>query len=171
MAVALAFVDFSPATGAVVRMARDTALALGMTLILMHVSIPDAEAEGRRRRTDFSRKGVATELHEYHQELEILAVACTKFGVPTTPILVRGASVRGSPVRKMVSEVKRIQPDLIVMGTHQHSRLFEAIFGSAESSVIHKASCPILLIPSQNPSIAWPVAARTNSRRKQSPGQ
>ena len=155
MATALAFVDFSDATVTVVRMAREIARAFGMKLILMHVSTPDADAEGPAVRADISRQGIAAEMHRYLRELDLLALECTKLGVETTALLVRGRSSRGSPVRKMVSELKRVKPALIVMGTHQHGRLVQAMFGSASTRVIHKASCPILLIPSQNPSVGW----------------
>jgi nucleotide-binding universal stress UspA family protein len=69
----------------------------------------------------------------------------------------------------MVKELKRVKPALIVMGTHQHNRIFEAMFGSASSKVIHKAACPILLVPSQNRSITWrarrePAGSRGASR-------
>jgi nucleotide-binding universal stress UspA family protein len=156
MAVTLAFVDFSDATIAVVRTAREYAHALGMKLILMHVSTPDVDAEGQRLRTDVSRQGVAVEMHGYHRQLKILATECTKLGVETSALLVRGRSIRGNPVSKMIRELKRVKPALIVMGTHQHGRLFEAMFGSASSKVVHKAACPILLIPSQNRSITRP---------------
>jgi len=153
MAVALAFVDFSDATGTIVRTAREFAHALGVKLILMHVSTPDVDAEGPRLRTDVSRQGVAGEMHGYHRELKILAAECSKLGVDTSALLVRGRSSRGNPVPKMIRELKRVKPALIIMGTHQHGRLFEAMFGSASTKVIHKAACPILLIPSQNRSL------------------
>jgi nucleotide-binding universal stress UspA family protein len=152
MATALAFVDFSDATITVVRMAREIAHALGMKLILMHVSTP---------RADISRHGIAVEMHRYLRELDILALECTKLGVETTPLLVRGHSIHGSPVRKMVGELKRVKPALIIMGTHQHGRLVEAMFGSASAKVVHKATCPILLIPSQNCSVKWPKGKLT----------
>jgi nucleotide-binding universal stress UspA family protein len=158
MATTLAFVDFSDSMTTVVRMARQIAHTFGMKLILMHVSTPDADAEGAKMRTDVSRQGVAREMHKYHRELEILAIECTKFGVETCAVLARGHSSRGSPVRKMLREMNRVKPSLIVMGTHQHGRLFETMFGSASSKVIHKAPCPILLIPSGNRTLRWPKA-------------
>lgn len=156
MAVALAFVDFSDATITVVRMAREIARVFGMKLILMHTSTPDAETEGQRLRTNVSREGVASEMRNYPNELKILAIECKKLGVDTSALLIRGRSSRGNPVPKMISELKRVKPALIVMGTHQHGRLFEAMFGSASTQVVHKAACPILLIPSQNRSVKWP---------------
>ena len=148
MGTVLVFVDFSPTTSAIIRIARKLAQALSMNAILLHVSTPDADAEGGQMRRDLSRRGIALEMRQYQRELNILAMECMKLGVETTGLLVRGRSTRGNPVPKMVSEIKRIKPSLIVMGTHQHSRFFEAMFGSASSKVIHKAPCPILLIPS-----------------------
>jgi nucleotide-binding universal stress UspA family protein len=156
MAVVLAFVDFSDATITVVRMAREIARVFGWKLILMHISTPDAESEGQRLRTNVSRQGVASEMRNYHNELKILAIECKKLGVDTSALLIRGRSSRGNPVPKMVSEIKRVTPALIVMGTHQHGHLFEAMFGSATSKVVHKAPCPIMLIPSKNRFMKWP---------------
>jgi nucleotide-binding universal stress UspA family protein len=156
MATTLAFVDFSDATVTIVRMAREVAHAFGMKLILMHISTPDADVEGTNPRSDLSRRGVAAEMHHYHRELKLLALECSKLGVQTTALLVRGRSGVGNPVPKMVTELKRVKPSLIVMGTHQHGRFVEAMFGSASSKIVHKTACPILLIPSQNRSVRWP---------------
>jgi nucleotide-binding universal stress UspA family protein len=155
VATALALIDFSTATKGVTRLSCDIARAFGMKLILMHVSTPDAEAEGTQLRGDLSRHAVAAEMHQYHIELESLAEQCVKQGIDATALLVRGTSIRGNPVPKILREVKRIKPVLIVMGTHQHGRLFDALFGSASSKVIHKAACPILLVPNQKRSAEW----------------
>ncbi|HUB24889.1 MAG TPA: universal stress protein [Tepidisphaeraceae bacterium] len=157
MATTLAFVDFSDATPKVVELARQVAGSLGMDLILMHVSSTDLNAEDARFRRASSRPGVAAEIRRDHRELQLLAMECAKLGVKTSALVVRGRSLRGSPVSKMLSELKRLKPSLIVMGTHQHNCLFEAMFGSPSSQVIHKASCPILLIPSKNRSVRWPA--------------
>lgn len=150
MATALAFIDFSDSMTAIVRTARKVARALELDLILMHVSTPDADSEGPQRRKNISRPGVAVEMRRYRRELKLMALESTKLGVETSAMLVRGRSSRGNPISKMIAELKRIKPALIVMGTHQHGRLFEAMFGSASSKVIHRAPCPILLIPSRS---------------------
>lgn len=157
MATILAFVDFSDVTEAVVQIGRDIARAFGLNLVLLHISSPGAEAEDGRVRTNESRKTVAVEMHRYKRDIDILAKASAKLGVQTKGLLVRSYSIRGNPVPKMVRELKRIKPAMIIMGTHQHGRFFEAMFGSATSKVIHTASCPIVLVPRQNPSMKWPA--------------
>ncbi len=168
MATVLAFIDFSEATETVVQIARDMARAFGMNLVLMHISSPAAEAEDGRLRSDNSRTAVAAEMHLYKQEMEFLARASTRLGVKTRGLIVRSYSIRGRPAAKMVREVKRIKPALIVMGTHQHGRLFEAMFGSAPFRIIHTASCPIVLVPSKNPAMKWltivPQSGRTGQK-------
>ena len=153
----LAFVDLHEVTIPVVRMAREIAAALHMRLVLIHISNPGAASEDGQLRTNDSRQAVALEMRENHRKMQSLAKACTESGVVTRSLLVRGRSSRGNPVPQMVRELKRVRPALIVMGTHQHGRLFEAMFGSPSSKVIHKSPCPILLIPSQNPAIKWPA--------------
>jgi nucleotide-binding universal stress UspA family protein len=155
MVTALAFVDFTEATPAVVQTAAEMARAFGMQLILMHVSTPDAEAEGEQLRTDISREGIAVEMHRVHEQLQHLAEDCKRRGVDATALLVRGQSVRGNPIPKMIRELKRIKPALIVMGTHQHGRLFEALFGSASLALSRKATCPILLVPGHAVPHVW----------------
>jgi hypothetical protein len=63
MTTALAFVDFSDVTPAIVETAGKSSRALGMKLILMHVSTPDAESEGRQLRTNVPRQAIAAEMH------------------------------------------------------------------------------------------------------------
>ena len=167
MATVLAFIDFSEATETVVQIARDMARAFGLNLLLMHISSPAAEAEDGRLRSDSSRKSVATEMHLYKREIEFLAKACTRLGVKTRGLLVRSYSIRGTPAAKMVRELKRINPALIVMGTHQHGRLFEAMFGSASSKVIHGAGCPIVLVPSKSPAMKWRAVVPQSARAAQ----
>jgi nucleotide-binding universal stress UspA family protein len=150
MADILAFVDLHEATIPVVRMAKEIAAALHGRLILMHISNPGAAAEDGKLRANDSRQAVALEMQEYHSRLQSLAKACTESGVETSSLLVRGRSSRGNPVPRMVRELKRIKPALIIMGTHQHGRLFEAIFGSASSKIVQNARCPILLVPCPN---------------------
>jgi nucleotide-binding universal stress UspA family protein len=150
MRTALAFVDFSDSTIAVVRTACAVAGPMGMKLIFMHVSTPDAESEGPRLRADVSREAVAAEMHRYRRELQFFANESNKLGIKSSWMLVRGRSNRGNPIPKMISELKRLKPDLIVLGTHQHGRLFEALFGSTSTRVIRSANCPILLVPPIN---------------------
>ena len=63
--------------------------------------------------------------------------------------MVRGNSSRGNPVGKIVAEVDRLAPDLVLMGSHGHGRLYEMLVGSVTNAVVRKVRRPVLLVPSQ----------------------
>jgi nucleotide-binding universal stress UspA family protein len=145
----LAFVDFSEVTDAVGKLAADLALALQKELIFIHVITPDADFEGDEMRRDVSRAGIAAELHRNHLALGALEAEAKQRGISATSLLVRGKSSRGAPTSKMLREIARLKPQLIVMGTHGHGALHTLLLGSASAAVVHKATCPVILVPSR----------------------
>jgi nucleotide-binding universal stress UspA family protein len=56
-------------------------------------------------------------------------------------------AVDGSPATEIVRRAKEINADLIVMGTHGHGGLAHAVLGSVTERVLHKAHCPVLVVP------------------------
>ena len=143
----LAFVDFSDVTDAVVKTAADLAVAHGTPLILLHAATPDADYEGPELRSDISREGVAGEMHRYHQALRQIEADLRASKINATALLVRSTSARGNPVRKLLLEITRIKPGLIVVGSHGHGIVHDVLLGSVSSAIVHKASCPVLVVP------------------------
>jgi nucleotide-binding universal stress UspA family protein len=167
----LALIDFSDATGPVLTAARDIARPWQAKLMLLHVATPEADweadvvrvfkpkrmlqevalpdplweraAEGR----NMSRIVAATEMHRCHRALQILELECRKLGADTTALLVRGAAASASPIRKLLGEIRRIKPDLVVAGSHGHTALHHLLLGSVSTAVIQKAVCPVLVVP------------------------
>ncbi len=56
-------------------------------------------------------------------------------------------AVDGSPATEIVRRAQQINADLIVMGTHGHGGLAHAVLGSVTERVLHKAHCPVLVVP------------------------
>ena len=54
---------------------------------------------------------------------------------------------RGDPARSIVSAAKRVNADLIVMGTHGHGAMYNLLVGSVTKGVIKHSARPVLLIP------------------------
>lgn len=52
----------------------------------------------------------------------------------------------GIPVQKILSVAKERNVDMIVMGTHGRMGVSHAFMGSVASSVLRKASCPVLTV-------------------------
>jgi len=145
----LALIDFSDVTSAVLTTTINVARAFNAKLVLLHVATPEADREAHRERKDVSRHAVAAEMRRNHRALHIMELQCRKLGVAATALLVRGTSMGGNPIPKIMREVRKIKPDLIVVGSHGHKALCELLVGSVTAAVIRKAPCPVLLVPSR----------------------
>ena len=53
--------------------------------------------------------------------------------------------VRGRPADELISEVEREQSTLVVVGSHDYSRLAGFVLGSTATEVVHKAPCSVLV--------------------------
>jgi universal stress protein A len=60
-------------------------------------------------------------------------------------------SVEGAPHAEIVRRAQEIGADLIVMGTHGHGGLAHAVLGSVTERVLHRARCPVLVVPVRRP--------------------
>ncbi|MGO9322184.1 MAG: universal stress protein [Solirubrobacteraceae bacterium] len=64
--------------------------------------------------------------------------------------------LRGEPAETILCAVREGEHDLIVMGSHGHSRLHRALLGSVSQRILHDSPVPVLLIrhnSTQPPSI------------------
>lgn len=53
------------------------------------------------------------------------------------------------PAPAILSAVRRLQPDLLVMGTRGHGRFQRALLGSVARQVLSAATCDLLIVPDQ----------------------
>jgi universal stress protein A len=53
----------------------------------------------------------------------------------------------GVPYQVIVGLARKTRADLIVMSTHGHSILHDIVIGSVAERVIHRAPCPVLIVP------------------------
>ncbi|HHT9110926.1 MAG TPA: universal stress protein [Candidatus Brocadiaceae bacterium] len=54
--------------------------------------------------------------------------------------------VKGVPFQEIISTVKEIGADIIVIGTHGRTGLSHIMMGSVAEKVVRKASCPVLTV-------------------------
>ncbi len=55
--------------------------------------------------------------------------------------------IEGPPVRIILEEARRTSAEMIVLGSHGHSAIGEAMLGSVAHKVTMKATVPVLLVP------------------------
>ncbi|MCG8468337.1 MAG: universal stress protein [Gemmatimonadetes bacterium] len=69
--------------------------------------------------------------------------------------------VTGEPAVEILAAAQRYRADLIVMGTHGFGTLRRTLMGSVADTVIRRAPCPVLALPTHSP------AKRESSERTQ----
>lgn len=55
--------------------------------------------------------------------------------------------VQGGIVEKILEEADKMDADLIVMGTHGHSALHDALLGGISKNILKATGRPILFVP------------------------
>lgn len=78
--------------------------------------------------------------------IEKVRMACAANDIPSK---VDGKVENGNAEEVILEVAARIQPQLIAMGTHDHSKLDRLFFGSVTQSILRKAHFPVLSIPHQ----------------------
>lgn len=54
--------------------------------------------------------------------------------------------IDGQPAEAILATAKEMGADLIVMGSHRHSTLGDALLGGTANKVLHRAEAPVLLV-------------------------
>jgi len=139
----LAAVDFSEVTYAVIDRAGLLARSLGCHLWLIHAAEPDPDFVGWEPGPPGVRDQVARHLREEHRQLQTLAAEQREAGVDTTALLVQGPTVA-----TILGEARKLDADLIVVGSHGRGAMYRVLLGSTSEGVLHKAHVPVLIVPS-----------------------
>jgi glycine betaine transporter len=67
-------------------------------------------------------------------------------GIDTKGLTARGDLIQGVPYDEIVKKARRVQADLIVMGTHGRTGMTRLLLGSVAERVIRLAPCPVLTV-------------------------
>jgi universal stress protein A len=57
------------------------------------------------------------------------------------------ALIEGTPAAEIVEHAAKVGAGLIVIGTHGRGGLAHAVLGSVTERVLHRATCPVLVVP------------------------
>ncbi|MEO6002668.1 MAG: universal stress protein [Opitutus sp.] len=150
MKTILAAIDFSPVTQRVVTEALNLARAAHARVIILNVTTPQT-------------------LVKDYAELEAVleaAEARPTFWTGEFPVPVRGDSLQiiGEPAEVILEHAASCSADFIVIGSHEHSTLFNLFIGSTAAAVIQRAPCPVMIVPAasqkEKKESAQPIRAK-----------
>ena len=84
----------------------------------------------------------ASRLREEHKLLQHYARSLENKGVECETLLLQGQTVD-----LILNKAREISADLIVMGSHEHSFLYDALVGNTCIDLFKKSSIPVLILP------------------------
>ncbi len=110
--------------------------SFAQSLVELHVSHQNSEQQHAQ-----DRQKLMQELHNRIHEI------CEKEACLTEENRVSEIQViEGQPAQTIIKKAAEFGSDLIIMGTHRHSAVGEALLGSTAHKVLHSCSVPTLLI-------------------------
>ena len=141
MKTVLVPIDFSPFTQRVIAEAVRIARRIGARLVLLNVTQPDAIRH--------DHEVFAHALGEPSERAGGSPAARRTYPNDGDRQPVSGYSIQliGEPAQVILEQAKQLSADYIVMGSHGHSALFDAVLGSTSAKVLRGAVCPVVIVP------------------------
>ncbi len=138
MKTILALIDFSDVSQRVLDQAQAHAKAFGGDVVLIHVVPPEPLV------VDFEPPAVPPDVFKLRQQqLFFMRDTLIDHGVRATAQVLGGLLLE-----TLLDEIVRLDPDIIITGSHGHGALYHLIVGSVTEGIIKQASHPVLVIPS-----------------------
>lgn len=147
MKTIVALVDLTDASTKVLNYAQTLASALGSQVVLLHVvpyELPIA-AYGAEIPPIPIDPSPAT-MRENQARLDELLHSFTQSGISATAL-----QSKGPVADTLLAECSRLHPDLVIMGSHHHSALYNLFLGSTTADVLKRAPFPVFVVPCDAP--------------------
>jgi len=138
----LALVDFSSITAEVVATAAELSSKYGAKCWLMHVAAPDPDFVGYDVGPQYIRDSRASVLKDEHQKLKAYKDEIAAQGVECEALLIQGLLYK-----TIDYEIEKLEIDLVVLGSHGRSMLYELVVGSVCEYLLKNSPIPLMILP------------------------
>jgi len=138
----LVAVDLSPASDIVIEAARGVAELTGVSMYILHAVEADPDFICPQGDPESRRAQVAKAFPLEDGRVQAIADKLLDDGLDASALL-----VCGSGVDTTLREADILEAGLIVVGTHGHGAVYEALIGSFSVGIIRKSKIPVLVVP------------------------
>jgi len=138
----LVCIDFSGSTDDIVKKAEELAIAMSSKLWLTHITDPDPDFVGYDVGPQSVRDACSKKFHREHRQIQEIAGRLRMANIDITALLVQGPTVE-----TILLEASKLNAGMIVVGSHGQSAMHQLIVGSVSEGILHKAKCPVLVVP------------------------
>lgn len=139
----LGLLDFSPISDQVILKAGELSKLYDAKCWLIHVAAPDPYFVGYEIGPQYIRDAKASRLRKEHDMLQSYKKTLQETGIDCEVLLIQG-QINST----ITSEIKKLQIDLVILGSHGHGRLYDVIVGSVCEYMLRNSKIPMLVIPS-----------------------
>ncbi|MBK5193696.1 MAG: universal stress protein [Flavobacteriaceae bacterium] len=141
----LVAVDFNDNIGDLLGYADSIATKFGSKVWLIHVSAPDPDFVGYEPGPQYIRDSRAEELKDEHRRLQDLRKTFLSENLKSEALL-----IQGSTVETVLEEAKKLNSDLLIVGTHKYGFIQNIFLESVSLKLFKNANIPFLAIPIKN---------------------
>ncbi|MCX2720612.1 universal stress protein [Lentiprolixibacter aurantiacus] len=140
----LGLIDFSSVTEDIVAKAAELSKVYDAKCWLVHVARPDPEFIGYDVGPKYIRDARAEHLLDEHHKLDEYKSRVISEGVNCEVLL-----VQGEIMETIHHEVEKLGIDLIVLGSHGRSMLYELMVGSVCENLLKNSKVPLYVLPAK----------------------
>jgi universal stress protein A len=141
-------IDFSDVTEKTIRTAISLAKDRKAKLIFLYIVYPTPSIDGLRSTAEEIGKTLAEK-----EERARLLLRAVKLMAKDNGIAAEYQMGRGSVASQIVHYAGEFDTDLIVMGSHGHSAMYDFIVGSTTNTVLKAAPCAVTIVPADKKAI------------------
>ena len=138
----LALVDFSPVSESVVSKAGELAMQYDAKCWIVHIAAPDPDFIGYAVGPQHERDHRAEVLWEEHRTLQ-----AWKTGLENKAVKCDALLIQGDLPHAVIEEANKLNADLIVLGSHGRSMLYEILVGSTTEYLLKHSKVPLVVMP------------------------
>jgi nucleotide-binding universal stress UspA family protein len=154
--------DLSEISGAVVEQARCFAQSQGSRVRLLHVTPPAQDSVPFNVDRDILRREATRRLCQQRLQIRQFAEQLRREHADVSTRV-----LRGTVSTSILEEARRINADLIILGSHCHGTIYHALFGGVGPKVMRKAACPVMLVRCPEARSLWHIARRDQNASQQ----
>jgi nucleotide-binding universal stress UspA family protein len=138
----LVAVDLSRASGYVTEAVHRVALATDAEVYVLHTIIPLPGVAGPEFNPVTEQQELSERYLDERDQLNELVTQLVEADVNATALM-----AQGDPVKTILKQAERLDAELIVVGSHGHGMVFDALMGSVSAGILRKSTIPVLVVP------------------------
>ena len=109
---------------------------------VVHVADPEPDFVGYDPGPAYVRKTLASDLRDEHKLIHTYSEALKSKNINVESLLVQGPTVE-----TIFEEVKKLEADLLILGTHKHNFLKRVFGDDVSRQIFGQSKIPVLIVP------------------------